>query len=44
MYPVENKTVVTNTFKDAKNNQWDAVLREYVLKFYSLPEVEWIKY
>ncbi len=44
IYAVENKTVVTDTYKGAKNNKWDIVLRKYGLNFYSLPEVEWIKY
>jgi len=44
IYPVENKTVVTNPHKGCKNNKWDVVLNRYGLKFYSLPEVEWIVY
>lgn len=42
--PVENKTVVTNPVKGARNNRWFPVLEKYGLKFIPLPEVEWIKY
>lgn len=44
LIPVENKTVVTNPRKGAKNNRWMPVLDRYGLSFTSLPEVEWIKY
>ena len=44
LFPVENKTVVTNPLKGAKNNRWLPVLEKYGLKFIPLPEVEWVKY
>lgn len=44
IYSVENRTVVTDTYKGAKNNKWDVVIRKYGLKFYSLPDVEWVRY
>ncbi len=44
LIPVENKTVVTNPRKGAKNNKWTPVLDKYGLPFVALPEVEWIKY
>ena len=44
LYPVENKTVVTNPRKGAVNNKWMPVLEKYELPFISLPEVEWVKY
>jgi len=44
LFTVENKTVVTDPHKGAKNNRWTKVLEKYGLKFYSLPEVEWVRY
>ncbi len=44
IFPVENKTVVTNPRKGAKNNRWMSVLEKYGLPFIPLPEVEWTKY
>ncbi len=44
IYPVENKTVVTDPRKGAENNKWTPILRKYDLPFYALPEVNWIKY
>jgi uncharacterized protein (DUF362 family) len=44
LFPVENKTVVTNPIKGAQNNLWMPVLRRYGLNFTPLPEVEWVKY
>jgi uncharacterized protein (DUF362 family) len=44
LFPVENKTVVTNPVKGAKNNKWMPVLEKYGLSFISLPDVEWVKY
>lgn len=41
LFPVENKTVVTNPRKGAKNNLWLPVLERYGLPFTPLPEVEW---
>ncbi|MCP2518939.1 DUF362 domain-containing protein [Candidatus Aminicenantes bacterium AC-708-M15] len=42
--PIENKTVVTNPIKGAKNNKWLPILEKYGLKFIPLTQVEWIKY
>ena len=44
IYPVENKTVVTNPVKGALNNKWLPVMERYGLGFMPLPQVEWIKY
>ena len=44
LFPVENKTVVTNPVKGARNNKWTPVLEKYNLPFIPLPEVEWVKY
>ncbi|MEW6685329.1 MAG: DUF362 domain-containing protein [Candidatus Edwardsbacteria bacterium] len=44
LFPVENKTVVTEPVKGAINNKWLVVLQKYGLPFVSLPEVEWVKY
>jgi uncharacterized protein (DUF362 family) len=41
LFPVENKTVVTNPIKGARNNRWMPVLERYGLTFTPLPEVEW---
>jgi hypothetical protein len=44
LLPVENKTVVTNPIKGARNNLWIPVLDRYNCKFQPLTEVEWIVY
>ncbi len=44
LFPVENKTVVTNPQKGARNNKWFPVLEKYGLPFIALPEVEWVTY
>lgn len=44
LFPVENKTVVTNPWEGARQNKWLSVLEKYGLKFIALPEVEWIRY
>src|SRR5437899_4776726 len=44
IFPVENKTVVTNPRKGAKNNLWLPVLERYGLPFIPLPELEWTVY
>jgi uncharacterized protein (DUF362 family) len=44
LIPVENKTVVTNPLKGAKNNKWTSVLQKYNLEFVALPQVEWLRY
>ncbi|MGA2361680.1 MAG: DUF362 domain-containing protein [Candidatus Aminicenantales bacterium] len=41
LFPIENKTVVTNPRKGARNNKWLPVLERYGLGFTPLPEVEW---
>lgn len=38
---VENRTVVTDPWKGAKNNRWLPVLKAYGLEFTALTEVEW---
>lgn len=44
LYPVENKTVVTDPVKGAENNRWMSVLNKYGIEFIPLTQVEWIKY
>jgi len=44
LIPVENKTVVTNPRRGARNNKWLPVLERYGLGFTPLPEVEWAVY
>ena len=44
IYPVENKTVVTDPAKGAEENGWAAVLDLYGLRFSELPAVEWVRY
>jgi uncharacterized protein (DUF362 family) len=44
LFPVENKTVVTDPWKGAYNNKWLPILKRYGLKFIALPEVEWVTY
>ena len=41
---VENKTVVTEPTKGARNNKWTPVLENFGLSFLPLPDVEWVKY
>ena len=41
LFPLENKTVVTNPRRGCKNNKWLSVLEKYGLEFISLSEVEW---
>jgi uncharacterized protein (DUF362 family) len=41
LLPVENKTVVTNPIKGARNNGWLPVLDKYKCRFQPLTEVEW---
>lgn len=41
LLPVENRTVVTDPWKGARNNGWLGVLGRYGLRFTSLTEVEW---
>jgi intein/homing endonuclease len=42
--PVENKTVVTDPVKGARNNKWRPILDRFGLPFIPLPGVEWTKY
>jgi uncharacterized protein (DUF362 family) len=44
LFPIENKTVVTNPIKGAKNNRWTPILDRNDLPFIPLPDVEWVKY
>ncbi len=44
IFPVENKTVVTDPRAGARNNRWEPVLKRYGLRFVPLPEVEWRVY
>ena len=44
LFPVENKTVVTDPRKGVINNKWLPMLEKHGLPFISLPEVEWVKY
>ncbi len=42
--PVENKTVVTDPVKGARNNKWTPILDRYGLPCIPLPGVEWVTY
>jgi uncharacterized protein (DUF362 family) len=42
--PIENKTVVTNPRKGARNNCWIPVLEKYGCRFQPLTEVDWTVY
>ena len=44
LIPVENKTVVTNPTKGARNNKWLPILGKYGLEFVPLSDVEWMVY
>ena len=44
LLPVENKTVVTEPVKGARNNRWLPVLEGQGLRFTPLPDVEWTVY
>ena len=44
LFPVENKTVVTNPVKGAHNNKWMPILERFGLPFIPLHEVAWITY
>lgn len=44
LIPIENKTVVTNPMKGARNNKWLPILGKYGLEFVPLPDVEWMVY
>jgi uncharacterized protein (DUF362 family) len=44
IFPVENKTVVTNPVEGCRNNKWSPVLERHGLPFIPLPDVEWTVY
>ena len=44
LLPIENKTVVTDPWKGARNNLWLPVLERYGLGFTALTEVKWTVY
>jgi uncharacterized protein (DUF362 family) len=44
LFPLENKTVVTDPRKGCRNNRWEKVLSRHGLTFTALPEVEWRVY
>ena len=44
IFPLENKTVVTEPWQGARNNRWLPVLERFDLKFQPLTEVEWMVY
>ena len=44
LYPVENRTVVTDVWKGAKGNKWLPVLEKYGQKLTPLTDVEWVEY
>jgi len=44
IFPVENKTVVTNPIAGCRNNKWRPVLDRHGVGFIPLPDVEWTTY
>ena len=44
IFPVENRTVVTDPVAGARNNKWLPVLRRHGMSFVPLTDVEWITY
>jgi uncharacterized protein (DUF362 family) len=42
IFPVENRTVVTNPVEGCRNNKWYPVLERHGLPFIPLPDVEWV--
>ena len=44
LFPVENRTVVTNPVEGCRNNKWEPVLRRHGVPFIPLPDVEWVVY
>ncbi len=44
IHPVENRTVVTDVWKGARDNRWLPLLKKYGLKYEPLTEVEWVRY
>jgi uncharacterized protein (DUF362 family) len=44
IFPVENKTVVTDPIAGCRNNKWRPVLDRHGVPFIPLPDVEWTVY
>ena len=44
IFPIENKTVVTNPIEGSENNCWSTILNKFDLPFIPLPDVKWVKY
>ena len=44
LFPLENKTVVTNPQEGCRNNRWEPVLQRLGLGFTALPDVKWEVY
>lgn len=44
IFPVENKTVVTDPRQGAQNNKWLSVLKKYGVNFYPLTEEDWVNW
>ncbi|NIP43860.1 MAG: DUF362 domain-containing protein [candidate division Zixibacteria bacterium] len=44
LFPLENKTVVTDPYKGCENNLWRPVLKKYGASFTALPKVEWTRF
>lgn len=42
--PVENKTVVTDVYRGAKNHFWDRICKKYNIRIHFLPDEEYVKY
>jgi len=42
--PVENRTVVTDVYKGAKNHCWDKVCKKYGIKFHYLTDEKYVSY
>jgi len=42
LFPVENKTVVTDPVQGCRNNKWAPVLARHGVPFIPLPDVEWV--
>lgn len=44
LFPVENRTVVTDPVRGCRHNKWDGVLGRHGLRFIPLTDVEWTVY
>ena len=44
VYPVENRTVVTNIAKGVKGNKWGPLFKKYKYRFYPLTQQKWVNY